>query len=95
MLDVQTLTVVKQILFKYLDPKNYSFFIFGSRATGKNETYSDIDIGIEGPTLAAKMKREIEESFEESDLPFRVDIVDFSTVDDKFKEIAKQHTIAL
>lgn len=95
MLDTQTLTVVKQILFKYLDPKDHSVFIFGSRATRKHEKYSDIDIGIEGEPLSAKMKIEIEEAFEGSDLPFRVDVVDFSTVNDKFKQVAKQHIITL
>jgi len=95
MLDKKILTVVKQILFRYLDPKDYSTFIFGSRATGSDEPYSDIDIGIEGAPLSAKTLIELQEEFEESDLPFRVDIVDFSTVNDKFKQVAKQHIISL
>jgi predicted nucleotidyltransferase len=70
-------------------------FIFGSRATKTHVQYNDIDIGIEGNPLSAKTKIELQEAFEESDLPFRVDIVDFSTVNDKFKQVAKQTTITL
>ena len=96
MLDAQIHSIVKQILFKYLDPKKYSIFIFGSRAMGKNEKYSDIDIGIEGrESLPLRILAQIQDAFEESDLPFRVDVVDFSTVSDKFRHVAKQHTITL
>jgi len=84
-----------QILFRYLDPKDYSIFIFGSRATGKNQKYSDIDIGIEGERLSAKTFIELQDAFEDSDLPFRVDVVDFSKVSNKFKQVAKQQIIAL
>lgn len=96
MIDKTLTEQVKIILFRFIDPDEYTCFIFGSRAEGTNEKYSDIDIGIEGKKpLSAKTHIELEEAFEESDLPYRVDVVDFSTVSDKFKTVAKQHTITI
>lgn len=95
MLNTTITKQVKAIIFQHLNPKDYKIFIFGSRARGMHAKYSDIDIGIEGSPLPAKTKIELEEAFEESDLPYNVDIVDFSTVSEKFKQVAKQHTIAL
>ena len=80
---------IKKIIFKFLDPKKYRVFIFGSRATGKAKKYSDYDIGIWGKRpVPLKIIGLIEEAFEESDLPYRVDIVDFSLVSPEFKKLA-------
>lgn len=95
MLTPSQIKTIKKIIFSKLDSKLNSAFIFGSRASGTNQKYSDIDIGIEGNPLNAKTKIEIQEEFEESDLPYNVDIVDFSTVRKKFKEVARQKIIPL
>ncbi len=86
---------IKNILFSKLDAALYSVFIFGSRATNTNQKYSDIDIGIEGGTLSPKTKIELEEEFEESDLPYNIEIIDFSSVTESFKQVAKQRIIPL
>ncbi len=80
---------IKEIIFRFLDPKQYQVFIFGSRANGKAEKFSDYDIGILGrKPVPGNIMIEIEEILEESDLPYRVDLVDFSLVSDNFKKIA-------
>ncbi len=80
---------IKEIIFRFLDPKKYQVFIFGSRATNKAKKYSDYDIGIFGKKpIPWHILAEIEEMFEESDLPYKVDIVDFSLVSPDFKKIA-------
>jgi len=80
---------IKEIIFKFLDPKEYRVFIFGSRATGRAEKYSDYDVGILGKKpVPSVTKVLIEEALEESDLPYKVDIVDFSEIPEKFKEVA-------
>ncbi|MDA2935675.1 nucleotidyltransferase domain-containing protein [Patescibacteria group bacterium AH-259-L05] len=80
---------IKKIIFQFLDPKVHKVFIFGSRATGKAKKYSDYDIGIwSKKPIPSSTKILIEEALEESDLPYNVDIVDFSFVDKKFKDIA-------
>ena len=80
---------IKKIIFQFLDPKKYQVFIFGSRVKGKARKYSDYDIGILGKRpLPSYLKVLIEEALEESDLPFKVDIVDFSKVSEDFKKVA-------
>ena len=90
------LTETKLLLSKHLDLNHYHAFIFGSRATHTNRPYSDIDIGIEGnQPLPPETRSKILTAFEDSNLPFFVDVVDFSTVTDQFKQIAKKHIITL
>lgn len=80
---------IKNIIFRFLDRQKYQVFIFGSRATGKSRKFSDYDIGILGkkPVLSED-KILIEEALEESDIPYKVEIIDFSSVSDKFKKMA-------
>ena len=81
--------VIKEIIFKYLNPKEYQVFIFGSRATGKARKYSDYDIGILGKKpVPLKVLGKIEEALEESDLPYKVEVVDFSLLPSNFKKVA-------
>ncbi len=84
---------IKKILRKYIEPGDYSVFIFGSRASGSAHKYSDFDIGIQGDKpLPLKIKYLIEEELEESNIPFNVDIVDFSLANDDFKKVALEKT---
>lgn len=54
----------------------FSIWIFGSRATGKYRPYSDIDFLIEAnPPLTLTEKEKICEAFEESSLPYKIDLV--------------------
>lgn len=80
---------IKNIIFQFLDRQKYQAFIFGSRAIGKSRKFSDYDVGILGkkPVLPEN-KILIEEALEESDIPYKVDIVDFSSVSEKFKKMA-------
>ena len=59
-------------------------FLFGSRARGAFKPTSDVDIALKGAitiTLIAKIRAE----FEESNLPFFVDIVDYTKADNALK----------
>lgn len=86
----------KKMVFKHIDPKGAKVFIFGSRAAGTNRKYSDIDLGIMAknavPTL---IKFDLEEEFDNSDLPYKVDIVDFSKVSDNFRKVALKNVLYL
>jgi len=71
-------------------------FIFGSFAQGKNRTNSDLDIGIEwsdkrNDHLLNQLEKEIR------DLPTirKIDLVDFSRVDNQFRQVAGQHRLYL
>ncbi len=84
---------IRDIIFKFLDPKEYNVFVFGSRAAGKAGKFSDYDIGIIGKKSVSSFKKVlIEEALEESNIPYKVDIVDFSLVSPEFKKIALSQT---
>ena len=72
---------VKKIVFKYIDPKGVKVFIFGSRVSGTNVKFSDIDLGFESDKkIPYNLIMDIEDDFENSNIPYSVDIVDFSKV---------------
>ncbi|VVA43740.1 conserved hypothetical protein [Candidatus Roizmanbacteria bacterium] len=96
MLDTSTVTEIKNILFKFLDPQKDRVFIFGSRAIGGARKFSDIDIGVKSTReLTGEILVNIKDAFEESNIPYTVDVVDFSQVSDRFNEVAKQKIIYL
>ena len=60
---------------------------FGSRASGKAKAYSDLDLAVVGPDkLDPKALARLKEAFEESALPFRVDVLDWHAVPETFRE---------
>ena len=69
--------------------------MFGSRATGRARRYSDLDLAIDtGRPLTLDEIACLTEAFRESDLPYRVDLVDWQTIDDHFREaIASERTL--
>lgn len=96
MLDKKTLSQIKKIIFQYLDYKKDKVFIFGSRAIGKSAKFSDIDIGIESKRkIPSHTLSEIKEEFEQSDIPYIVEVVDFSSVSTRFNKVAKQKIVSL
>ena len=61
---------------------------FGSRGNGEATKHSDLDLAIVGPDrLKRRAKKLLREAFEESDLPFRVDVVDYNTISEAFRAI--------
>ena len=51
-------------------------WIFGSRAQGTHRPYSDLDLWIEcDPQPSDLQKQSLADAFEESDIPFKVDLV--------------------
>ena len=82
------------IINEILEDYDVSFFAFGSRVTGKNKPFSDLDIFY----FEALSNREIlrlEEAFEESDLPFTVDVVNFKNCDQEFQKVILQNYLCI
>jgi len=72
MLDKRAKNQIKKIIKRYLPSGNYKLFIFGSRVTGENQRFSDIDVGILGPeALPGYIKIKIEEELENSRIPYK------------------------
>lgn len=53
-------------------------YLFGSRAKGKATPYSDVDIAIQSSDLDPKDLAQIRFTIEESNFPFKVDLIDLS-----------------
>ena len=64
---------------------------FGSRATWTAKDYSDLDLAIMGEEpLPLRTASALSEAFGDSDLPFRVDIVDWARTDDGFRAVIRR-----
>ena len=63
---------------------------FGSRIRGDAHTYSDLDLAInDGKSISLSKLSHLEEIFAESDIPFKIDLIDFQMVDLAFQSIIK------
>ena len=64
---------------------------FGSRATWTAKDYSDLDLAVvgEGPLDWRTLDR-LKEAFEESDLPMRVDVLDWHNTSESFREVIER-----
>ncbi len=61
---------------------------FGSRVKWTAKDYSDLDLAVVGSKpLSWKQRGQLAEAFEESDLPMRVDVLDWHTISEEFKKI--------
>lgn len=91
---IDYVALAKQIVMKKIDNTAYDIFLFGSRADGTAREMSDIDIGIKGKKQLDLITRALlDETFENSIIPYKIDIVDFSTASEKFKSYAMQHAV--
>jgi predicted nucleotidyltransferase len=89
------LKIVQNILKKHL-PTNATIWVFGSRAKGTAKKFSDLDLAIDaGKPLASSIMIELAFDFEESDLPYKVDIIDLVTIKENFKKIIMQDRILI
>jgi type I restriction enzyme, S subunit len=85
---------VKRILTQYVP--EYSVWAFGSRVTGAAKNYSDLDIAIvTDQPLSLERMATINDAFDESDLPIRVDVVDWAVTNASFREIIRQNYVVI
>src|SRR5690349_13257293 len=70
------LAIVRNVLRAHL-PNGVRACVFGSRALGRARPYSDLDLALEwDQPLGLDVIGAIAEALSESDLPYKVDIVD-------------------
>ena len=61
---------------------------FGSRFKGTHNDASDLDLAIVGKgKLGLSLLGSMKEDFMESDIPFKVDVIDYHTISPTFREI--------
>lgn len=77
--------LVTHILKCHLPP-TAMVWVFGSRAKGTARPYSDLDLLIDaGQPLSLSVRANLAYDFDESNLPYKVDIVDNATIDNAFR----------
>lgn len=85
---------VSAILQRYLP--NNEIWAFGSRVKGNAKPFSDLDLAIISDTsLPLALLAEVAEAFSESDLPWKVDLVDWATTSERFRQVIAEQKLAL
>ena len=92
---VKDLAIVHSIL-KAVLPSDAIVYVFGSRVLGTMKRSSDLDLAIDlsRPMQTAEVAA-LAEAFDESNLPYRVDIVDLCNVSSTFKSIIDRDKVQL
>ena len=89
------LAIVQDILRQRL-PAGVKVWVFGSRANWTTKDSSDLDLALEGEdSLSHKLLGALKDAFEESSLPYTVDVVDLNRVGDSFKKIVESQRAPL
>ena len=96
MIDVQPkeMEVIKSLLARHV-PK-CEVRAFGSRINHTAKTYSDLDLAVVGTRILPDPQfYALKEAFEESDLPFRVDLSDWNRLSKEFQTVIKKNFIVI
>lgn len=89
------LKIVQDILRANL-PATARVCVFGSRVTGRTRRASDLDLAIDlGRPLTRKENGDLADAFDDSDLPYRVDVVDWHRASASFKAIVERDSTLL
>ena len=68
-------------------PETTQVWVFGSRVTGRARRYSDLDLAVDaGRQLTLDEIARLTEAFSDSDLPYKVDLVDWRSVNDRWRQ---------
>lgn len=90
----EELAIVKRILQTHIP--NLEVWAFGSRVKGNAKPYSDLDLAvITREPLSLQTHADLVDAFSESDLPWKVDIVDWALVAEPFKQVIMYQYVVL
>lgn len=85
---------ISRILKKYLP--TYEIWAFGSRVKWTAKPFSDLDLAvITKQPLSFGVYADLKEAFDESALPYKVDVVDWAMTSDSFKKIIEHDKIVV
>ena len=92
-LNQKHLKTIQYILAEYIP--NYEVRAYGSRVKWTAEDYSDLDLVVVGSKpLSLRQRGRLTEVFEESNLPIRVDVLDWHSISEEFRqEILKEYVV--
>ena len=90
-IDPNSLALIRKILREHIP--GYEVWAFGSRVHGENlKPFSDLDLVVmtEHPLTALTMV-ELKDAFRESELSFKVDVLDWSRTNERFRKIIRDN----
>jgi predicted nucleotidyltransferase len=88
------LQIVREILQRHL--RDHTVWAFGSRVKGRAKPYSDLDLAVLGDQpLSFAIRADLAEDFSESDLTFKVDIIDWATTEERFRKIVSREYVVV
>ncbi|MDT8398572.1 MAG: restriction endonuclease subunit S [Pseudomonadales bacterium] len=86
--------IVRSILKKHIP--HYAVWAFGSRAKWTAKEYSDLDLAvITDKPLPLDVSASLSDEFSESDLPWKVDVVDWATTSESFRKIIERDKVVV
>jgi type I restriction enzyme S subunit len=86
--------IVSELLQKHVP--NHEVWAFGSRAQRKAKPYSDLDLVlIDNAPLPPDVHAALADELSESDLPWKVDLVDWTRTSDAFRRIIESFRVVL
>ncbi|HDH57247.1 MAG TPA: nucleotidyltransferase domain-containing protein [Bacteroidetes bacterium] len=88
-LEPDCLETVKRILAEHVP--EFDVLAFGSRLNPSVKEFSDLDLVVmTNQPLPIRRRARLMEALSESDLPIKVDVVDWATTDENFRAIIRQ-----
>jgi len=88
-LNPKHLKTIQYILAEYIP--DYEVRAFGSRVKWTAKDYSDLDLVVVGSKpLNLRQRGELVEAFEESNLPIRVDVLDWQSISEGFRQVISE-----
>ena len=86
------LKIVEGILNRFAP--EFEIRVFGSRANGTPKKYSDLDLVIiTKEPLEIKRMALLKDAFSESNLPIKIDIIDWSAIDESFRDLIDDKSV--
>ncbi|MGF1616021.1 MAG: nucleotidyltransferase family protein [Gammaproteobacteria bacterium] len=74
----------------------HDVWAFGSRATRRAKPYSDLDlVVITDRPLPLEASAALADDFSESDLPWKVDVVDWATTSEAFRKVIEREKVVV
>ena len=86
--------VIRDLLQIYVPDRRV--LAFGSRATWTAKEYSDLDLVVLGDEpLTHEVFAALSEGFQDSELPFKVDLVEWSQIDEKLRSVIRRDGVVM
>lgn len=93
---VPGVTAAELDIVRQLIGPNTKIWIFGSRAKGTHKKFSDLDVCFDrGAPLPDAEVSLMREKFQNSDLPYKVDLIDYHDVSEDFRKLIRNSSIEL